>query len=671
MTLEEQAIKVLDESASDSESNIVDELVKEFPGIAGALVKTINKRNKTNLEIPKKERVSKNKILLDITSNLSKINGELIIVNSRLQAQNDLLRGNLAFTANSIGNLEYNDTLLTSKLDSVLEALKIQNEFMREKEEDQKNDDTEGGAEHTEDTATSFGFNDVSRGKSNIVGKTFNLLKALLGGVIGAKLKALLGKFLLVPLLKKFAPGLVPLLKKGGITGALRSILPKWLGGTRGAPKVKQLNLFEKGADVATSKPNILQRGAQWLNKQPLVKHTKDALGPHMKKIGPIIQNFTKDPIGGIRRFMSGKAKNEIAEAVSKKTTQKVAQRVAGGTVSKGMGAVPLVGNLWDLASAAYRFQQGDWVGGLLSIGSAVPVLGWGVAAVDIARDAGAFGGPPMERGGVIQAPPILTPAEKGAVIGGNGTSDIGHIVNASQMILDTYGASLSGTANLLNDFPTDGSTGIVTINPLMGSKPVREDEVKPEEKNSEIKDNESKIDTSNISDTSDTLESNDTDTTTVGAIDSQTTSDVTSGLGVKDGDNIAFNWGKPSDNIEQLRYRSDHPEGTEQPNPFKEGSTLYKNFEKLRMYDKAGMTISSVSGVNNIDASSVNPVTQTNNISDNISVNIDPTVRTKIVFVTRTISSDGSVVGGGDESQRIHVEFKDNTKLSRKLLFV
>ena len=141
MTLEEQAIKVLDESASDSESNIVDELVKEFPGIAGALVKTINKRNKTNLEIPKKERVSKNKILLDITSNLSKINGELIIVNSRLQAQNDLLRGNLAFTANSIGNLEYNDTLLTSKLDSVLEALKIQNEFMREKEEDQKNDD--------------------------------------------------------------------------------------------------------------------------------------------------------------------------------------------------------------------------------------------------------------------------------------------------------------------------------------------------------------------------------------------------------------------------------------------------------------------------------------------------------------------------------------------------
>ena len=40
-----------------------------------------------------------------------------------------------------------------------------------------------------------------------------------------------------------------------------------------------------------------------------------------------------------------------------------------------------------------------------------------------------------MEHGGVIQAPPILTPAEKGAVIGGGGSSDIGSMVHASAMI--------------------------------------------------------------------------------------------------------------------------------------------------------------------------------------------------------------------------------------------
>ena len=53
----------------------------------------------------------------------------------------------------------------------------------------------------------------------------------------------------------------------------------------------------------------------------------------------------------------------------------------------------------------------------------------------------------------------------------------------------------------------------------------------------------------------------------------------------------------KPSDAIEQLRYKSDHPLGTAQPNPFREGTTLYKNFERMRTYDMHGMTISSAGG--------------------------------------------------------------------------
>ena len=40
MALEEQAIKVLDESASDADSTLVDQLVEEFPTLAGSLVKT-------------------------------------------------------------------------------------------------------------------------------------------------------------------------------------------------------------------------------------------------------------------------------------------------------------------------------------------------------------------------------------------------------------------------------------------------------------------------------------------------------------------------------------------------------------------------------------------------------------------------------------------------------
>ena len=41
--------------------------------------------------------------------------------------------------------------------------------------------------------------------------------------------------------------------------------------------------------------------------------------------------------------------------------------------------------------------QQGDLVGGMLSLGSAIPVLGWGVAAIDVAREMGAFEGTPLQ----------------------------------------------------------------------------------------------------------------------------------------------------------------------------------------------------------------------------------------------------------------------------------
>ena len=45
------------------------------------------------------------------------------------------------------------------------------------------------------------------------------------------------------------------------------------------------------------------------------------------------------------------------------------------------------------------------------------------------------------------------------------------------------------------------------------------------------------------------------------------------------------------------MRYKSDHPLGTEQPNPFREGTYLYKNFENNRRLDKLGVEISSSGG--------------------------------------------------------------------------
>jgi len=50
---------------------------------------------------------------------------------------------------------------------------------------------------------------------------------------------------------------------------------------------------------------------------------------------------------------------------------------------------VPGLGTIIGVGEAAARFAGGDPVGGLMSLGSAIPILGWGFTAADIARDMG------------------------------------------------------------------------------------------------------------------------------------------------------------------------------------------------------------------------------------------------------------------------------------------
>jgi hypothetical protein len=49
-----------------------------------------------------------------------------------------------------------------------------------------------------------------------------------------------------------------------------------------------------------------------------------------------------------------------------------------------------------NLGVSAYRFGQGDVVGGSLSLASAIPILGWAAVGVDVAREFGAFEGTPL-----------------------------------------------------------------------------------------------------------------------------------------------------------------------------------------------------------------------------------------------------------------------------------
>ena len=105
--------------------------------------------------------------------------------------------------------------------------------------------------------------------------------------------------------------------------------------------------------------------------------------GKAFKKFLPGMQKLIKK---AGRNTMKGKVLKEIGEVGVKKGGPKI------------LGALPLIGNFIDIGAAIYRFSKGDVVGGFLSLGSTIPVLGWGVAAVDIAREFGAFEGSILQK---------------------------------------------------------------------------------------------------------------------------------------------------------------------------------------------------------------------------------------------------------------------------------
>ena len=79
---------------------------------------------------------------------------------------------------------------------------------------------------------------------------------------------------------------------------------------------------------------------------------------------------------------------NKIAnETPTKFLLGKVGRKIAAKTGLKAFGAIPVLGDIVDVGVAIYRFSQGDIAGGFLSLGSAIPFVGWGFAALDIARE--------------------------------------------------------------------------------------------------------------------------------------------------------------------------------------------------------------------------------------------------------------------------------------------
>jgi len=95
-------------------------------------------------------------------------------------------------------------------------------------------------------------------------------------------------------------------------------------------------------------------------------------------------------------RFGVGNIAERVAAKGGRAATQTSTR--AGGTIAAkaagvGARAIPLLGAALNIGLSAYRFSQGDVVGGILSAVSAIPIVGWAALGIDLAREFGAFDG--------------------------------------------------------------------------------------------------------------------------------------------------------------------------------------------------------------------------------------------------------------------------------------
>ena len=128
---------------------------------------------------------------------------------------------------------------------------------------------------------------------------------------------------------------------------------------------------------------------------QELIGDTPENLAKAQKVVAEeafldaINEKTTKSLSDAIAETGSKKITKKFASSAGKKATKKLATKSVTKAVAKTGKLVPGLGTVIALGEAAYRASQGDMTGAGLSLLSAIPILGWGVTAVDIGRDLG------------------------------------------------------------------------------------------------------------------------------------------------------------------------------------------------------------------------------------------------------------------------------------------
>ena len=345
---------------------------------------------------------------VDARTGLTKLLGagldaKLILANARVTGlSNDVksVKDNLVNTQKLIYD---QNELLGSKFDQILGIFSAQQDYQKKVADEAKVKRREDELELEQDRSRTRKLESAFGGKKG---------KDIFGRLLGTAADILRGRG--SNLTRKL---LDALLSSGGKPGSIFSGIRKALGGKKAIYETLRTDTLEEALGIKSRPlrkafqktkakdaefiadllevpveklPQVLKGGRFESELDELVEMGMDP--KEARRLKKSAQNIVKSrPAGkaGALKRMGDKVFKRVSSAAG---AQKLAKAGTAG-LSKGLGKagkfVPGIGTVVALGEAAYRFSKKDTLGGIMSLGSAIPILGWGFTAFDIARDLG------------------------------------------------------------------------------------------------------------------------------------------------------------------------------------------------------------------------------------------------------------------------------------------
>ena len=349
---------------------ISEDVLDDLPeGLREALAKHINKKVGQEV-IPQQEKtrksssVSNNKIYKFLTTGITQIQNKLNSIDASIQEQNNLLRNSIDLSFKAIERVEEQDQILSDKIDALTEAYLNQNNLAKELYDKKEFVRSERGLERLRKTSGLETPIDTRNLKDSATGL----------GLIGKVRKLFntrVGKFLW-SLIEKHIPA------------RLKSIL---FGMNRIAKLPSRISSKISSSVINRVSSRVAPKVATSLARKGVVKGWEHIALPGVEKAAtssmdkPVAKAFSN---GADNIFVKILKSPKVQEALVKKLGKEGAEKLSVKLAAK---LIPGISTAYGLGEGIARMAMGDIKGGFLSFGSAIPVAGWGFAAVDVLRD--------------------------------------------------------------------------------------------------------------------------------------------------------------------------------------------------------------------------------------------------------------------------------------------